>query len=162
MAVTIKPSRKTYSSLYWDLPSIILFTNELLSRVFFPHWWSLSSQSEHLSTFFPLSSYELKGAHSLPGFIWWQHSHKKINLFFFPRMTSNLSRGISDLHNFFFFKAFPCSNTDICRVYYFWRSYLAKLSRLHQFEKAWFFFLHIETQEKICLTVAISKRLNQL
>lgn len=128
---------------------------------FFPTDDHFSFQSEYLSTFFFTFILWVKRSSSSRRVYLMAAFHKKIT-FFLLGMTSNLSRGISDLHKFFF-KAFPYSYTDICRVYYFWRSYLAILSRLHQFERAWFFFfLHMETQEKICPSVAFSKRLNQL
>lgn len=129
-----------------------------VKQVFFPHWWSLSFQSEYLSTFFPLSSYESKGAHCLPGFIWWQNSHKKIT-FFLLIMTSNLSRGKSDLHNFSFFPSI--SLFQHCHMQGL--LFLEILSgHIKQITPIWFFFLHMETPEKIWHTVAFSKRLNQL
>lgn len=115
-------NQKKYSSLCWDLPSIIRFTNELLSRFFSPL----------MITFFPkwifkylFSTFILwVKRSSLSPRIYLMAAFSQENTLFLLIMTSNLSRGISDLHNFFF-KAFPYSNTDICRFYHFWRSYLA-------------------------------------
>lgn len=97
-----KAIKKNTVSLCWGLPSIICFTNELLSRLFSPLTITFFPKWIFKYLFSPLSSYESKGAHRLPGFIWWQHSHKKLT-FFLLVMTSNLSRDISDLHILFFY-----------------------------------------------------------